>query len=107
MTSRSFSEILKEMKVNKKKPAKQVYTWEFQQKAVRLVQTSKKSAALVAQELGVPIWRMRAWLRESSEKEERSAEVDEVIRLRTEVKQLKEDNEFLKKAAAYFAKNQP
>jgi transposase len=95
------------MTMTKKKPAKQTYTWDFQQKAVRLVQKTNKSAALVVQELGVPVWRMRSWLREASEKEERVAEVDEIIRLRNEVKRLKEDNEFLKKAAAYFAKNQP
>lgn len=93
--------------MTKKKPAKQEYTWEFQQKAVRLVKTTGKTASLAAQELGVPVWRMRAWLREASEKEERVAEMDEVTRLQQQVKDLKAENEFLKKASAYFAKLQP
>jgi transposase len=33
-------------------------------------------------------------------------ENDEVVRLRRELKDLREENEILKKAAAYFAKNQ-
>jgi transposase len=50
---------------------------------------------------------MRLWIKEFAEQAERTAETDEVVRLRNEVKRLKEDNEFLKKAAAYFAKEQP
>ena len=75
--------------MTKKKPFKQHYTWEFQQKAVRLVKTTGKTASLAAQELGVPVWRMRAWLREASEKEARVAGMDEVTRLQQEVKDLK------------------
>jgi len=93
--------------MTKKKTAKQEYTWEFQQKAVRLVKTTGKTASLAAQELGVPVWRMRAWLREATDKEERSADVDEIVRLTNENKRLKEEVEFLKKASAYFAKIQP
>jgi len=92
--------------MTKKKPIKKEYTWEFQQKAVRLVASSGRPASAIAMELGVPPWRMRNWMKEAAEKEERSVEVDELISLRNENKRLKEDLEFLKKAAAYFAKNQ-
>lgn len=91
----------------RKKTVKKEYTWEFQQKAVKLASASGRSAAAVALELGVPVWRMRNWMRDAAEKEERSAEVNDLNNLRNENKRLKEDIEFLKKAAAYFAKNQP
>jgi transposase len=92
--------------MTKKKATKKEYTWEFQQKAVSLVKSSGRPASAIAMELGVPVWRMRNWMKEAAEKEDRSVEVNELISLRNENKQLKEDLEFLKKAAAYFAKNQ-
>lgn len=93
--------------MTKKKVGKAEYSRTFQQNAVSLVKTTGKSAAAVSQQLGVPVWKLRNWVRESSDNAERSAEIDEVLRLRDENKRLKEDLEFLKKAAAYFAKNQP
>lgn len=94
--------------MTKKKTTKQQqYTWEFQQRAVQLARTTGKPAATIAAELGVPVWRMRAWLRDASDKAERCAETNELLRLQNEIKALKEENEFLKKASAYFAKLQP
>ena len=61
----------------------------------------------IARQLNIEDWRMRLWIKEFAEQAEKTAETDEVVRLRNEVKRLKEDNEFLKKAAAYFAKEQP
>lgn len=89
--------------MTKKKPAE--YSYEFRERAIRLYRTPGKSIASVALELGVPAWKLRTWVKESKEKLERSSEVDELIRLQNENKRLKEENEILKKAAAYFAKS--
>lgn len=83
------------------------YTQEFQERAVRLSRQPGKSIASVALELSIPAWKLRTWINESKHKLERSSKVDELIRLQNEVKRLKEENEILKKAAAYFAKNLP
>lgn len=87
----------------KKTPA---YTREFQEKAVLLSKAPGNSVASVALMLGVPAWKLRNWVESSKRKLERSSEVDELIRLQNEVKELRQENEFLKKAAAYFAKTQ-
>jgi transposase len=81
-----------------------VYTREFQEKAVQLSRAPGNSVASVALELGVPAWRLRSWVQGAKQKLERTSEVSELIQLRNENKELREENEFLKKAAAYFAK---
>lgn len=81
-----------------------VYSKEFQRNAVYLAQSPGKTIASVSQELKVPAWKLRNWLKESRENLERSSELSEIVRLEKELKQLKEENEILKKAAAYFAK---
>lgn len=89
----------------KKKPS--VYTKEFRENAVRLSKSSRRTVASVAQELKIPAWRLRIWIRESNEHLERSSDVEELLKRDNEIKRLKEENEILKKAAAYFAKNLP
>ena len=87
------------------------YTKEFQENAVRLVVADGKSYIIAARELGIPATMLRIWVtkwrKESRVKTENSQEsyIQELIDLRKEVDQLREDNEILKKAAAYFAKN--
>lgn len=83
----------------------QTYTKEFQERAVRLCRMPGKSIASVALELRIPAWKLRSWIREEKHELERSSEVDELIRLQNENRRLKEENEILKKAAAYFAKS--
>jgi transposase len=85
-----------------KKPTN--HTQEFKDKAVRLATLPNKSITSVAIELGVPSWKLRNWIRETKDKLERSSDIDELIRLQNELKRVKEENEILKKAAAYFAK---
>lgn len=89
--------------MTKKKPI--VYTFEFRERAIKLCRTPGNSIASVALELGIPAWKLRKWITESKKKLERSSDVDELIRLANENKRLKEENEILKKAAAYFAKS--
>ena len=80
------------------------YTKEYQEKAVSLSKAPGNSVASVALMLGLPAWKLRKWVEDSNRKLERSSEVSELIRLQNEIKELREENEFLKKAAAYFAK---
>ena len=87
----------------KKTPA---YTKEFQERAVSLSKAPGNSVASVALMLGVPAWKLRNWVEDSKRKLERSSEVSELIRLQNENRELRQELEFLKKAAAYFAKTQ-
>ena len=85
----------------KKQP---IFHSEYQDKAVRMALTPGKTIIGVAKELGIPDWKLRKWVKEASDKLERSSDLDELIRLQREIARLKEENEILKKAAAYFAK---
>jgi transposase-like protein len=87
------------------------YTEEFKREAVRLVETrGDRTIGDVAQSLGVAEALLHSWKRAYADT---AAEVrqargetpeDELKRLRREVAQLKRDREILKKAAAFFAK---
>ena len=82
------------------------FTAEFKREAVRLLESSKKQPSDLARELGV---RRKEQLSQRGEKAfpghgRRIASNDEVSRLRQELKQVKEERDILKKAAAYFAK---
>lgn len=86
------------------------YSREFKLEAVRLVQQGKTAAA-VARDLGVSAELLRRWKRDVEAGGERAfpghgrpkPENEELVALRREVKRLREDRDFLKKAAAYFA----
>lgn len=83
------------------------YTTEFKQEAVRLARESGRPAQHIALELGIPTTNLHEWLRATGDaKTERTsfAERDEVTHLRKEVQELKAERDFLKKAAAFFAK---
>jgi transposase len=81
------------------------YSKEFQRNAVYLAQSPGRTIASVAQELKVPAWKLRNWIKESKENLERSSELSELVRLQKENLRLQQENEILKKAAAYFAKS--
>jgi transposase len=89
----------------KKRPA--VYTLEFQESAVRRTKLPGRTVASVAEELNIPAWRLHNWIRESKQKLERSSELDELIKAQQRIKELEQQVEILKKAAAYFAKSLP
>jgi transposase len=63
-----------------------------------------QTVASVAEELNIPAWRLHNWIRDSKKKLERSSELEQLLEAHNEIKRLKEENEILKKAAAYFAK---
>jgi len=89
------------------------YTAEFRESAVKLFNDSNQSVSQLAKELGVNVNTLHTWIGKYSKvkantKPERSDEhlYDEVKRLRKEVARLTEERDLLKKAAAYFAKEQ-
>lgn len=89
----------------KKKPTE--YTLDFQEAAIRRAKLSGRTVASVAEELNIPAWRLHNWIRESKQKVERSSELDELLKAQHRIKELEQQVEILKKAAAYFAKNLP
>jgi transposase len=86
------------------------YSAEFRAEAIRLVRTSGKTKTAIAQELGISLEALRAWLRQAElDAGERhdgltSEELAELRRLRRENKILREEREILVKAAAFFAR---
>ena len=85
------------------------YPPEFRVEAIRLVREGGRSASEVARSLGVAHESLRNWLKQSDLDAGRrrdgltSDEREELRRLRRENRQLREDKEILKKAAAFFA----
>ena len=86
------------------------FTGEFKTEAVRLLEESGRSLQAVAEELGVHANQLRGWRNEhlaagSVEALARQkAEAAELARLRRENKRLEQENEILKRAAAFFAR---
>lgn len=94
---------------------RQRFTAQFKREAVQLMQSSGRPVAVVARELGVPRNRLYKWAKELETKGEQAfrgsgrpkASSDELTALKRELARLKEENEILKKAAAYFARELP
>ncbi len=92
------------------------FTPEFKLEAVRLATESSKPQAQIARELGIRPDMLRAWKRQVEGRAGCAAEDvfpgngklpsqdEEVQRLRRENELLRQERDFLKKAAAYFAK---
>ena len=86
------------------------FTAEFKAEAVRLLEESDNPLQQVAAELGVHANQLRGWRNEhlaagSVEALARQkAEAAELARLRRENKRLEQENEILKRAAAFFAR---
>ena len=92
------------------KIAKQAYTTEFKELAVKRVKDGQ-SISSVIKELGLGDQTLRNWVKASAEGKHRGAggkivtpEEMELSRLRVENLRLKRENEILKKATAYFAR---
>lgn len=88
------------------------YSPEFKREAVRLLIESDKPGAQLARELGVRRNRLYKWKTEiDSHGDEafpghgkRPQQQDDTEKLKKELKKLREENEILKKAAVYFAR---
>jgi transposase len=87
------------------------YTKEFKQGAVRLVTDQGRSISDAATSLGIPSWSLSRWVSAAKKDGQdafrgngnRSAQEQEIFDLRQKAKQLEEEKDILKKAAAYFA----
>ena len=85
------------------------YTAEFKQEAVRLIEEGA-SVRRVATDLDVSEWTIRGWMRKAREigaapKAKLTVE-EENRQLREEVRRLKLEREMLKKATAFFARDE-
>jgi transposase len=94
---------------------RQKFTAEFKREAVRLLKSAGKPAAVVARELGIPRNRLYKWAQDLEGQGENAfrgsgrpkADSDELAVLKRENARLQQENEILKKAAAYFARELP
>jgi transposase len=89
---------------------RRTFTREFKLEAVRLVIAEGMSLAQVARDLGISASSLARWKAQLARtpdalgKGHGGPDEAEVERLRRRVKQLEQERDFLKKAAAYFAK---
>lgn len=93
---------------------KRQFSPEFKREAVRAVLAGKKTRAQIGRELGVRADLLFKWqqqlapgsTREAEPENKRSPEADRIRQLEREVATLKEERDILKKATAFFAKEQ-
>ena len=88
------------------------FTPEYKAEVVRLVRSSGKSVGQVAKELDLTETAVRAWVKQASIDAKRdphgpltSEERAELARLRRELKTVTMERDFLRKAAAFFARS--
>ena len=93
------------------KPRK--YSREYKREALELLQKSGKSITDIANELGIPMQNLSRWKARAEKqrtepppkKHSPAAEL-EIAELRRELERVRMERDFLKKAAAFFAKDQ-
>lgn len=91
----------------------QRYSPEFKREAIRQLTDTDKSCTQLARELGIRVNQLYKWKQQIEQNQDhafpgsgRQAEPEnEVAQLKRELERLREENEILKKAAAYFAKS--
>ena len=93
------------------KRKRRAFTKEFKAQTVRLVRDSSKSIGVLARELDLGETVLRTWVRQAEVDAGRGRpgalttdEREEFTRLRREVRTLRMEREILKKATAFFAK---
>jgi transposase len=90
------------------------YSKEMKEQVVLRILKEESTITGMSEELGVHYTTVRDWVRQYRKKKDesfpgsgnRSATDAEMLRILKENADLKEENEFLKKAAAFFAKSQ-
>ena len=92
------------------KKTRRSYSSEFKREAVELASQPGQTIAGVARDLGIRSNLLGRWKRELSNQGIKAfggqgvARDEELMRLRRELAQVKKERDFLKSAAAYFAK---
>ncbi|SRR5581483_168909 len=92
-------------------PKRRKYPEEFKTEAVRLVREMKRPVAQVARELGISANLLYRWGGEEHKaanlgttRSALKAEREELLRLRRELERVTKERDFLKRAAAFFAR---
>ena len=92
-------------------PKRREYTEQFKTEAVRLVREAGKPIAQVARDLGISANLLYRWRGEEHKarslgttRASLKADAEELVRLRRENETLRKERDFLKSAAAYFAR---
>ena len=100
--------VVEEISMGRKTPR---YTVEFKAEAVRLYHASGKSLTQVARDIGIGKTTLTAWVKQGEIDAGRgpkgaltTEEREELVRLRRENRQVKQERDFLKKVSAFFAK---
>ncbi len=94
---------------------RQSFSREFKLEAVRLMEEGKKPAAELARELGLRRNQLYKWKEKTDlhgggafpghgRRASSGTEAEEISKLKRELERVKEENEILKKAAAFFAR---
>jgi len=94
---------------------RQVFSREFKLEAVRLLEEGRKPASDIARELGIRRNQLYKWKEQADihgaevfpghgRRASKGSDSEEISRLRRELAKVKEENEILKKAAAFFAR---
>jgi len=93
------------------KRKRRAFTREYKAEVVELIRRSGRSIGAISKELGLTETAVRRWVEQAEVDQGRgaagaltTAERDELSQLRRRVKQLEMEREILKKAAAFFAK---
>lgn len=96
------------------KRKRRAFTTEFKAQAVRIVRESGKPVGTVARELDLTETALRSWVRQAAVDAGRgpagaltTEERAELGQLRREVRTLRMERDILKKATAFFAKENP
>ncbi len=93
------------------KRARRQFTDEYKAEAVSLVRTSGKTLSQVARDLDLTESALRLWVERAQRGADPASELSpserqELVQLRKENRVLRMERELLKKAAAFFAKEQ-
>ncbi|MGE3107443.1 MAG: transposase [Phycisphaerales bacterium] len=99
--------------------ARKAYTPEFRQTAVRLARQPGVSVEKIANEIGIACWTLRRWMAADTARTRVSSNVrmapsatqpdpqQRIRELEAQVRQPRMERDILKKATAFFAKEQP
>ena len=85
------------------------YSQEFKDEAVKLVLENGTAVRQAARELGISEFTLRDWIKKAQPNNNKPRELtkdEEIRRLQAENRRLRMEREILKKATAFFAKDQ-